>query len=204
MLHKFLKIHPKDNVLVALTDLPMGESINFQNNEITLINNVKAKHKFAEEALNPGQEIFMYGIIVGKANRFISKGEVLTTQNISHKTAAYTGKRQPFKWEAPDVQKWTNKTFMGYHRADGKVGTANYWLVVPLVFCENRNVEIIKQAFVEELGFEKPNRFKAFVQQMSSLYSRGETDKIGSLTLDTVEKESTEKIFKNIDGIKFL
>ncbi len=36
---------------------------------------------------------------------------------------------------------------MGYHRRDGQVGTANYWLVVPLVFCENRNVNVIRQAF---------------------------------------------------------
>src|SRR5690606_17728359 len=204
MSHKFLKIHPKDNVLVALTDLKTGESIVFQGNEITLVHDVKAKHKFAETPLDPGQEIYMYGIIVGKATCSISKGEVLTTQNIAHKTAPYTGKRQVFEWEAPNVEKWRNKTVKGYHRTDGQVGTANHWLVVPLVFCENRNVEIIKQAFVEEMGFEKPNRFKAYVQQMSTLYARGETDKINSLTLDTMEPEESGRIFKNIDGIKFL
>src|SRR5690554_4352747 len=204
MLHTILKIHPKDNVLVALTDFRAGEQVVYQGNEIILAQDVPAKHKFAEQDLHKDQEIYMYGIVVAKALYEIAKGEVLTTENIAHKTAEYTGKRQDFHWQAPNVDKWRHRTFQGYHRADGKVGTANYWLVVPLVFCENRNVEIIKQAFVEELGFEKPNRFKAFVQQMSSLYSRGETDKIGSLTLDTVEKESTEKIFKNIDGIKFL
>lgn len=204
MLHKFLKIHPKDNVLVALTDLKRGESIAYQGNEIRLTHDVKAKHKFAETALEKDQEIYMYGIIVGKATFPISKGEVLTIQNVAHQTAPYTGKRQDFKWEAPDVRKWEGRTFMGYHRADGQVGTANHWLVIPLVFCENRNVEIIKQAFVEELGFEKPNRFKAFVQQMSSLYSRGEIDKIGTLTMETVEGEESPRLFKNIDGIQFL
>ncbi len=204
MLHQILKIHPNDNVLVALTDLQKGGEVIFQGNKITLTHDVQAKHKFAEAPLKPEQEIFMYGIIVGKALTHISKGEVLTTQNVAHKTAEYTGKRMDFHWKAPDFQKWKDKTFMGYHRGDGQVGTANYWLVVPLVFCENRNVDIIRQAFVEELGFEKPNRFKSFVHQMSSLYSKGEMDKIESLSLETVEKEQRGKIFKNIDGIKFL
>ncbi len=204
MLHQILKIHPNDNVLVALTDLQKGGEVIFQGNKITLTHDVQAKHKFAEAPLIPEQEIFMYGIIVGKALTHISKGEVLTTQNVAHKTAEYTGKRIDFHWKAPDFQKWKDRTFTGYHRGDGKVGTANYWLVVPLVFCENRNVDIIKQAFVEELGFEKPNRFKALVQQMSMLYTQGEKEKIGSLSLEIVEKEQSGKIFNNIDGIKFL
>src|SRR5690606_10118637 len=67
-----------------------------------------------------------------------------------------------------------------------------------------RNVDIIKQAFVEELGFEKPNRFKAYVQQMSSLYVKGQKEKIEALNLETVEQESGRRIFQNVDGIKFL
>ena len=42
---------------------------------------------------------------------------------------------------------------MGYHRADGQVGTRNYWIVLPLVFCENRNVENMREALEEELGY---------------------------------------------------
>jgi altronate hydrolase len=204
MLHKILKIHPKDNVLVALTDLKEGEKIYFQGNEILLTYDVQAKHKFAEADLDVDQEIYMYGIIVGKALAPIAKGEPLTTSNVAHKTAEYTGKRQETNWQSPTVDQWINKSFLGYHRPDGQVGTANYWLVVPLVFCENRNVNTIKQAFVEELGFESPNRFKAFVQQMSALYSKGEKDKIGSLTMETVEQEKGSRIFRNVDGIKFL
>jgi len=204
MLHKILKIHPKDNVLVALTDLRAGEQVFFQENGIILTQDVPAKHKFAEADLEKDQEIYMYGIIVAKALHHIAKGEALTTQNIAHKTAEYTGKRQISSWQAPHVEKWRGRTFEGYHRADGQVGTANYWIVVPLVFCENRNVEVIKQAFVEELGFEKPNPFKAYVQQMSALYTQGQKDKIQSLTLETAEQRQRGRIFQNIDGIKFL
>lgn len=204
MLHKILKIHSSDNVLVALTDMKAGDTVDYQGNEIKVKYDVPAKHKFAEAEMHPDEEIYMYGIIVGKALSAIAKGEVLTTQNVAHKTEEYTGKRHDFHWEAPDVYKWRDKTFLGYHRPDGQVGTANHWIVVPLVFCENRNVETIKQAFVEELGFEKPNPYKTYVQQMSALYARGQKDKIQTLTLETAEAGKAVRLFKNVDGIKFL
>jgi altronate hydrolase len=73
---------------------------------------------------------------------------------------------------SPDVSKWTDKTFMGFHRADGSVGTANYWLVIPLVFCENRNVDVMKQAFVEKLGYKKEKAYEQDVEQLINLYKR--------------------------------
>jgi len=48
-----------------------------------------------------------------------------------------------------------------YHRADGQVGTRNHWLVIPLVFCENRNVEALRDAFEEELGLRKAETLPA-------------------------------------------
>lgn len=204
MSHNILKIHPEDNVLVALTDLRAGDTVNYKGNNILIQQDVPAKHKIAENAFMPNDEIYMYGIIVGKAVSAIAKGEVLTTQNVVHKTAEYTGQRQEFHWTAPNVEKWRAKTFMGYHRPDGQVGTANHWIVVPLVFCENKNVDIIKQAFVEELGFESPNPYKSYVREMKTLYAQGQQNEIHTLTIETAEQHHTHKLFKNVDGIKFL
>lgn len=204
MKHNVLKIHPKDNVLVALTDLNKGDNITFENQTITLKTSVNAKHKYAQQDFAPGDYIYMYGIIVGKAKAPIAEGEAITTENLAHATSPYTGKRESTPWEAPDVSRWKGRTFDGYHRGDGKVGTANYWLVVPLVFCENRNVDIMKQAFVEELGFAKPNPYKSFVQQMKAVYEKGEVHKIASMDLQTVEQEANSRLFKQVDGIKFL
>ncbi|MFC4874278.1 UxaA family hydrolase [Negadavirga shengliensis] len=204
MLHKVLKIHPADNVLVALTDLNSGEKIAFEGEVISLKTQVAAKHKFTVSELNPGDHIYMYGIIVGKAMKPIAKGEAITTENTAHQTSAYTGKRKKYTWSPPDVSNWQDRVFMGYHRSDGQVGTANYWLVVPLVFCENRNIEIMKQAFSEELGFSKPNPYKAFVSQMKQFYLEGNNDAIQGLSIQTIEQEEDNRIFKNIDGIKFL
>lgn len=55
--------------------------------------------------------------------------------------------------DAPDVTHWQGRTFQGFHRANGRVGTANHWLVVPLVFCENRNIQVLQEALVDDLGY---------------------------------------------------
>ncbi len=44
------------------------------------------------------------------------------------------------EWQKPDVSRWQGKTFNGYHREDGQVGTRNYWLVIPMVFLVNTGI----------------------------------------------------------------
>jgi altronate hydrolase len=204
MFHKVLRIHPADNVLVALSDLKAGEKLDFEGEEIRVTNAVPAKHKFTLEPLQEGDTIHMYGIVVGKTLKSLEKGAVITTENIVHQTAPYTGKRKPFVWVPPVVDRWKNRTFDGFHRADGQVGTANYWLVVPLVFCENRNVDIMKQAFVEELGFARPNPYKSLVREMKQRFLEGDSKSLQQVGVEVLEQASEEKVFKNIDGIKFL
>ncbi|MBX2966369.1 MAG: altronate dehydratase [Cyclobacteriaceae bacterium] len=204
MSNKFLKIHPDDNVLVALSDLKAGENIQYNGSAFTLPQDIPAKHKFALKDLNPQDEIKMYGILVGKALHSIPAGGVITTQNVKHQASSYSGKSDTLNWNAPDVSRWKNKTFDGYHRADGQVGVANHWLVVPLVFCENRNVNVIRDAFEEELGFAKQNIFKNYVHELAELYKANRQDSITSHTFQHHEASERSRLFKNIDGIKFL
>lgn len=204
MLHRILKVHPNDNVLVALTDLKAGETVSYEGAEVTLVDHVAAKHKFAQYPFAAGQEIIMYGSLVGKAMSDIPAGGLLTVQNVKHQVNGFTGKTQTTGWQAPDVSRWANRTFMGYHRADGQVGTGNYWLVIPMVFCENRNVETLKQAFLDELGFGQRDVYKSFVQQLVELYQAGNTQAIETLTLQKTETQTRKRVFENIDGIKFL
>ncbi|WP_276365738.1 altronate dehydratase family protein [Chryseolinea sp. H1M3-3] len=201
---KFLKIHPADNVYVALTDLKAGEKVSQNGFSVMLPNDVQAKHKFVEKALGPEDEIVMYGCLVGKALTSIPEGGVIGTHNVKHKSSQFGGKTETFQWTPPDVSKWKNKTFLGYHRADGQVGTANYWIVLPMVFCENRNVNVIREAFEEELGFGKPDMYKNYVHELVSLYRNGKTQNISSTPLLKSEGTEKSKLFKNIDGIKFL
>ncbi|MBL7870424.1 MAG: altronate dehydratase [Cyclobacteriaceae bacterium] len=204
MAKKFLKIHPSDNVLVALTDLKTGEKIEYEGNTITLVQDIPAKHKFVLQVMNPQDEIRMYGLLVGKAIEKIPEGGAIGTHNVKHQSAQYSGRNATYTWKAPETGSWKSKNFMGYHRPDGQVGTANYWIVVPLVFCENRNVNVIRQAFEEELGFGKHNAYKDYVHELVQLYKSGNTAGIESLTLGENQTNGKSKIFNNLDGIKFL
>lgn len=201
---RVLKINPADTVWVALTDLSAGETLDCNGLSITLVHSISAKHKFVEQTLQPGEDIIMYGVVVGKAITAIPQGSAITIQNVKHEAAAYSGRTKAFKWPTPDIHKWKDKTFLGYHRTDGQVGTANYWIVVPLVFCENRNVQVIREAFEEALGFSKPNAYKHYVHELVQLYKQGETDKISKTTVPGLNTTGQSKLFTNLDGIKFL
>jgi altronate hydrolase len=204
-MNKYVRIHPNDNVLVALTDLKAGEKINYNGSSLQLVEDVQAKHKFVLKDIPPDGHVIMYGVLVGKAVRKIDAGATINTGNVRHESSSFSKKNKEFTWKAPDVSKWKDKTFSGFHRDDGQVGTANYWLVIPLVFCENRNVNMIRQAFEEELGFSKPDQYKSYVQQLVSLYKDGKTDVILSHSFEPEQsKNGRAKLFPNIDGIKFL
>jgi altronate hydrolase len=206
MNHRVTKVHPDDNVLVALTNLEEGEKIKFDGNEYQLPNRVPAKHKFVINDLQPGDEVKMYGVLVGKAEKAIPKGGVITTANLKHAGNGFTIGERKLQWKKPDVSKFQNKTFLGYHRSDGKVGTANYWLVIPMVFCENRNLEVLREALVNELGYGRNHTNKIEVTKLIELYKSGKTvDEI--LQADVVSKQQETKkqrLFPNVDGIKFL
>lgn len=207
MKSKTLKIHPNDNVEVALTALYKGEQVSDPFSPVTLQDNIPAKHKFALNDMQEGDAVIMYGVLVGKATKPILKGGLLTTQNIRHAAGNYALHERRTQWHIPDVSKWRNKTFMGFHRADGSVGTRNNWVVLPMVFCENKNVEVIEEAFMKALGY-RPERspYETMVQRYVEQYRSGSTEnEILSFDIDVDElPEQHKKIFPNIDGIKFL
>jgi altronate hydrolase len=198
----FLKIHPNDNVLVALRDLAAGTPISVHGHHFILKDNVSAKHKFFTGHLSAGDEVTMYGVLVGKVQKDVSEGELMTTSNTKHAAGKYDYKGVDYKWHAPDVSKFANRTFMGYKRSDGRVGTANYWLFVPMVFCENRNLDIIKEALHKELGYAVSDKYNRFTRLLLQAYEEG--DDITSFNISQSSHTIREPYFKNIDGIKFL
>ena len=196
-----IQLDPRDNVLVALADLPSGERVMNSGVDCTLTAAIPAKHKFATEDLAEGAEIVMYGVIVGRAREPIPQGGLLTTQNVVHDAAGFQAKDTSYIWASPDVTRWAARTFDGYHRPDGQVGTRNYWLVLPLVFCENRNVDALREAFEEELGYGRPRQYREQVRELLQEYKRTESE--SSATVPETA-HAGERIFPNLDGIKFL
>lgn len=201
-----LQIHPSDNLLVALNPLEAGQEVKHNGHSIVLRQTIPAKHKLAANDLNEGDQVFMYGSVVGTVTEDIPAGGLLTTENTKHSVSAYSSRQQQNGWSAPDVSRWEDKSFLGYHRADGQVGTANYWLVIPLVFCENRNVNVIKNAFVQELGYANPDIYREYVSDLTQLYKQGDLDQIREQSTPPPKTELSQKnqLFENVDGIKFL
>jgi len=201
MSQKVLKVQPNDNVIVALQDLPKGEQVYYNGTEYIVQDDIPAKHKFFEHDMNVGDEVIMYGVLVGKAQTFIAKGGLMTTSNIKHAADKYDYRGVNFQWKAPDVSKFKNRTFNGYHRSDGRVGTANYWLFIPTVFCENRNLDVIREALHNELGYAVSDKYKQFTHHLVESFKKGE--QIDAIDL-TPSNGHHNRVFKNVDGIKFL
>ena len=151
-----LRINPNDNVAVALCDIIHNTKISIGTEELITQETIPIKHKLALIDFKKDMLIYMYGVLVGKTTDTIPKGGLLTTENVIHLTEKVKGKNNDSTWKIPDVSKWKDRTFMGYHRPDGQVGTDNIWLFFPLVFCENRNIQTLKTIFDKE--FDPPKK----------------------------------------------
>lgn len=192
-MQRLIKVHISDNIAVALTNLVSGENVQFEGETIYIKNNIKAKHKIALTDFAIGDSIIMYSVLVGKASKEIIKGGLLTVDNVKHQSKKVTKKTATINWIPPNVEKWKTKSFLGYHREDGQVGTANTWLFFPLVFCENRNVEILKDVFEKELLNQKVTNHRLLLRSLIHKDSNSESE----------EENIATKVFENID-VKFI
>jgi len=203
-----LQLDPHDNVLVALTPLAPGTTVHYGSASCPVVESIPAKQKLALIDLAVGDLIVMYGMIVGEVTVAIPRGGLLSTGNVRHRAGAYTATRQPVSFPLPDPAKWRDRTFMGFHRADGQVGTRNYWIVLPLVFCENRNVDRMKEALEEELGYGGAhNSYRQHVRSLVDQHAgHGATRSAqAGPQIDAIPSVNDRKrIFPNIDGIRFL
>ena len=204
-MQKVLQLDPRDNVLIALTTLDAEETVEFSGKTYSLMAPVPAKHKFVTTDLPAGSDVIMYGVLVGKTCGPVRRGELLTLKNLRHESAAFHEKTQQYSWNPPGVSTFAQRTFSGYARKDGQVGTRNYWIVVPLVFCENRNIVNLKQAFEEELGFAAPQVYRSQVAELARLYREGKLEQAKTHELaKAADHTPGQKLFPNVDGIKFL
>ncbi|MCY4781351.1 altronate dehydratase family protein [Sphingobacterium sp. UT-1RO-CII-1] len=203
----YLQIHPKDNLLVALKDLSAGFVVDFNNEKIRLETAVAAKHKFTINSMQKDTEVFMYGVLVGRMNQDVKAGELITTDNLRHASEDFKMGERKLTWTKPNVSAFLGRTFDGYHRSNGAVGTANHWLVIPLVFCENRNVLTLKEALEDKLGYVVESKnYTAEVDEMIKRYKNGASvEELLSIDLSSSKRTKKEaKLFSNVDGVKFL
>ena len=206
MKKNYVQIDPRDNIIVAITNLEKGLSAKIGKQKVVLKEDIKQKHKFALNDFEVDDEIFMYGLLIGKAIQPIKAGSAINIYNLKHSSAEYSEKNKNYNWFAPDISKFDERTFDGYHRLDGKVGTANFWLVIPLTFCENRNLDVIEAALSEKLGYQTARDFAVNTDALIDQYKAGATleEIFNTPIINTKEEISKNRLFPNVDGIKFL
>jgi altronate hydrolase len=197
-----MKVAREDNLVVALRDLHSGEIVEVEGETYELPDNVSAKHKFADKDFEKGDLATMYGVVVGETTQAVPRGGPLTTENLAHRSAEYGEQTEEISWNAPDVSRWKDVTFNGFHRSDGSVGTANHWLVIPMVFCENGNVELLREAMLRALGYERRGHYQTFAQELAETCRTG--GDLSSVSLPEEGEIRPSPIFPNVDGVKFL
>ena len=138
---QYIKINPKDNVAVALCDLPKGANCL----GVTLLQDVTKGHKFALVDITKGQNVIKYGAPIGSATADIATGAHVHTHNMATNlsgqlTYCYTPVGKPV---APSK----NRVVQVYPRYDGNVGIRNELWVIPLVGCVNSQARAIVKQF---------------------------------------------------------
>jgi altronate hydrolase len=189
---KVLCIHPKDDMLVALVDLHTGETVEWVGQTLQIHTPVQRKHKVARRDCAQGEILRLYGTPVGKATQPIGTGCAVTTDNLEHYAPPLLvdADSSAPTWTAPDVARWQQATFQGVVRKDGRVGTANHWLIFPLVFCENRNVEQLRDALVRPLGYGQEEDLADFTRSLLGGAAEG--------------TPATRRPFPNVDGVRII
>jgi altronate hydrolase len=188
-----------------LKDLKKGAIVQVNSGSVTLADDIPAKHKFFATDLRPGDAVIMYGTLVGRAQQDIAAGKWMNVSNVKHAAEPFGYKSYRYTWEPPDITGFAGRTFLGYHREDGRVGTANYWLFIPTVFCENRNMDVIREVLDDELGYAVTDKYKQFARGLVQAYRDGvELDHPEKAALAPGGEHSPGRLFRNVDGIKFL
>lgn len=201
-----LLLSPDDTLGVALRPLAIGESVSIGGSEVIIREVIPVKHKFALRDFAKGERVHMYGVTVGVALTSIRSGALIHQGILQHAADEFSPKRLiGTAWAAPDVSPWQDRTFLGFHRADGSVGTANHWLVIPMVFCENRNVDALRQAFLRTLGYDQTGPYERYAQSLATaLQSGANLGSLATVSLDSAVEAPPSRLFPHLDGVHFL
>jgi altronate hydrolase len=198
-----LRIHPEDSLAVALKPLAKDALVRVGDKEITVREPIRAKQKLVLVPLAAGDTIHMYGVPVGTALQPLQPGNALLRQHILHDAAPYSAAaKQNYNWQQPDNSRFAEATFQGYYRPDGRVGSRNHWLVVPLVFCENRNIQSLQHVFEKALGYSPVSVFEQRLAQWIRHYSAGKS--ADSFLFKPLHERASSRFFQQVDGIAFL
>lgn len=138
----FLKINPADNVAVAINPLTAGTTVNVDGDEITLVADIPAGHKFALRDIADGENVIKYGFPIGHTRHAVKRGAFLDHNDIKTNLEGQLDYSDisidnPSPATPGAALQGKETTFMGYERPDGQVGIRNEIWVIPTVGCVN-------------------------------------------------------------------
>ena len=140
----FLRLHPTDNVVVAVGDLRPGDIVD----DVKITTRIVRGHKAAVRAIAKGQPTLKFGQIIGFATQDIAPGEWVHEHNIEFHSV---DRDYEFEVDARDPAPLSGATFQGYRRANGKFGTRNYLGILTSVNCSATVARLIARE-VEKRG----------------------------------------------------
>lgn len=125
--------------------------------ELCIAEPIPAGHKLALRERSAGQPVFRYGQVIGWATQPIKAGQHVHMHNLgihdSGRDAAAAAAAQPV---AP-VPKEEHRTFLGFERPDGRVGTRNFIAIISTVNCSAHAARKIARHFTDERLAAYPN-----------------------------------------------
>lgn len=137
-----IRLHTNDNVVIALSDLAQGSQLN--EFDVTLLSYVPRGHKVAVKNIAQGDNVIRYGQIIGQATQAIALGEHVHVQNMGMGEHLQDYAFSQSSHSLPPIL--TPRTFNGYHRQNGKVGTRNYLGILTSVNCAGSVARFIEEA----------------------------------------------------------
>ena len=149
----YLKINKADSVVVCLQPMKKGETIETDGGCVTLLQDTPAGHKVLLKDIKAGEDIIKYGYPIGHAKQDLKAGEWVNEDNLKTNlsgTLSYTYQPVDNKLDFEDEK----RTFMGYRRKNGEVGTRNEIWIVPTVGCVNGIAEKLAALLRAETGCE--------------------------------------------------
>lgn len=148
--HRVVKIHPSDNVAVAVDPVATGDVISVAGATIESRGDVPSGHKIALVRIPQGDPVFKYGFPIGLATADIEVGDWIHSHNLA---TALSGTID-YQWNEsrPSTETVTPRTFDGYRRTNGKVGTRNEIWVLNTVGCVNHAAERIARLAADRFG----------------------------------------------------
>ncbi|WP_125606307.1 UxaA family hydrolase [Lapidilactobacillus bayanensis] len=145
-MNSFIILNPKDSVGVALEDIPEGTTLVTEKGPVVTTELIKRGHKFALANIPKGNDVIKYGFPIGHAVEDIAQGAWIHTHNLkTNLSGELSYQYQPIEIHH-DIPK-DERTFMGYKRANGKVGIRNDLYIIPTVGCINPLLDIVVEQF---------------------------------------------------------